>query len=263
MATAHLKELVPEPGQREIVFAGTRGGKSSYQDWEDRIIQQERPSCMQIIVDSKPRYRAEFEPFGYYKRRSAAYRYKSWAKGPTVPNSVVVNLWDRHPFRGLWRRPGEIAIMQSGDARDWKRMLLLLDRFCAKHIKDRERRIHVDEVMDFYSRNTWGIDPKNDVFYRASRAGGERNIGISLGAQKVNGMPPLVIDMASVIVLFHLRNDLEDMRILNKHGIPGRTSPVGDYVFRRYAILPGGRTSEPFTGRCKYPDWYLDQLAAA
>jgi hypothetical protein len=259
-----LADLIPGPGKREIVFGGTRAGKSSYMDWEARLVQKLRPSAMQILVDTKPRFRAEKESYGPANRyrRNAAYRYKSWAKGPVVPNSVVVDLWDRHPFRGLWRIPGEIAIMQSGDAADWRRMLQLLRMFAQKNIKDRERRVQVDEVMDFYGRNTWGIDPKNDVFYHLARAGGERNIGLSLGAQKVNGLPPLIIDMASVVVLFHLRNDAKDMRILNEHGIPGKESPRGDYVFQRYEIQPGGTASKPFTGKCVYPQSYLDQLAA-
>lgn len=216
---------------------------------------------MQILIDTKPRYRAETETFLYRMRRNAAYRYVDWQKGPVIPNSVVVNLWDEHPFRGLWRKPGEIAIMQSGDEEDWRRMLVLLNEFVKKQVKDRERRIQVDEVMDFYQRNTWGIDSKRDVFYRASRAGGERSIGLSLGAHRIQGIPQLVIDMASIVVLFHLRND-SDMRILNQHGIPGDKSPEGDYVFRRYEIQPGGKASEPITGRCDYPESYLSQLAA-
>lgn len=257
-----LADLVPASGQREILFAGTRGGKSSYLDWELRTIQHYRPEAMQLLIDTKPRFRAECEPVGYYKRRSAAWRYKDWAKGPTVPNSCLVNLWSPHPFRGLWRRPGELAIMQSGETADWKRMLQLADRFCKAHIGDRERRIVVDECLDFYQRNSWGIDPKNDVFYRAARAGGERNIGLSMGAHRVHGLPPLIIDMTNIIVLFHLRND-DDMKYLNAHGIPGKTSPKGNYVFRRYEIQPGGVASEPFVGRCNYSDAYLKQLAAA
>lgn len=258
----HLSDLVPKPGSRELLFAGTRAGKSSYIDWEIRCIQHYRPEAMQLLVDTKPRFRAETEPVGYVGRRSAAWRYRDWAKGPTVPNSVRVNLWDKHPFRGLWRKPGELAIMQSDDQREWRRMLQLIEGFCKAKVKDRERRISVDEALDFYLRNTWGIDPRNDPFYRAARAGGERNIGLSMGAHRVHGLPPLIIDMANVIVLFHLRNDT-DMRYLNEHGIPGKQSPKGDYVFRRYEIQPGGVAGEPFTGRCKYSDAYLNQLAAA
>ena len=259
-----MSDLVPAPGVTEMVYGTTRAGKSAYQEWIDRMIQQMRPNAMQIIADTKPRYRAETEPYGPGKRnrRKAAYRYKDWRKGPTIPNSVVIPIWDAHPFRGLWRKPGEIAIMQSGEERDWMRMLVLLNAFTRRQIKDRERRIHVDEVLDFYHRNTMAINSRNDVFYRIARAGGERNIGLSLGAQQVKGTPPLIRKMARIHVLFHLTNDREDMRILNGNGIPGDKSPEGNWVFRRWETQPGGAISPCLTGRCTYPDSYLEQLAA-
>lgn len=261
---AHIAELVPDPGKREIVFGGTRAGKSGYMEWITRHISETRPEAMQIIVDSKPRFRAETErmwmnPRG---RRNASYRYRSWAKGPVVPNSVVVDLYSDHPFKGLWRRPGEIAIMQSGEASDWTRMLVLLNAFVKAEIKGRERRIVADEVLDFYNRQSMSINQKNDVFYRASRAGGERNIGLSLGAHRVYGLPPLIMSMASVYVLFHLRHDA-DLRYLREYGVNEEKSPQENYVFRRYEVQPGGLVSPPFTGRCNYPQSYLDQLAAS
>lgn len=258
-----IADLCPGPGQREIVLGGTRAGKSAYQEWETRCIAKHRPSAMQIIVDTKPRFRAETERMRINpkKRKSAAWRYKSWAKGPVVPNSVLADIHDPHPFRGMWNEPGEIVIIQSGEASDWRRMLYLLNGFTKANIQDRERRIVVDEALDFYNRNTWGIDPRNDVFYRASRAGGERNIGISLGAHRVHGLPPLVLSMCSVFVVFHLRQD-KDMKYLWQYGIKDELSPEGNYVFRRYEVEPGGTVSEPFTGICEYPRSYLRQLAA-
>ena len=108
----------------------------------------------------------------------------------------------------------------------------------------------------FYQRNTFGIDPRNDVFYRAARAGGERGIGIDLGAHRVHGLPPLILQMASRVNLFHLRTDA-DMRYLREIGIKDATSPEGNWVFRQYQIQPGGTVSRPFTGRLHLPDWYM------
>lgn len=258
-----LVDLCPGPGQREIVFGGTRAGKSAYQEHETLCIAETRPSAMQVLIDTKPRFRAQYEPHPLwpYKRRDAAYRYESWSSGPMVPNSVVCDIYAAHPFRGMFRNPGEIVIMQSGEADDWRRMLVVLNGFVKANIKDRERRIIVDEALDFYQRNTWGISPRNDVFYRASRAGGERGIGISLGAHRVHGLPPLVLSMCSIFVVFHLRQD-SDMRYLRQYGIPDDTSPEGNYVFRRYEVEPGGTVSAPFTGICEYSQAYLNQLSA-
>jgi hypothetical protein len=256
----HISDLTPAEAEREGTFGGTRSGKSSYMDWQIREIQHSRPDAMQILVDSKPRYRAETVRGPFRKgRKNAAYLYTSWAKGPVLPNSVAVDLWDDKPFANLFR-PGEVVILQSGESSDWKRILTLLDAFVKANFKGRERRVIVDECLDFYQRNTWGIDPKNDVFYRIARAGGERNIGLGLGAHQVFGLPPLVLKMFSRVTLFHLRAD-SDMKYLQSIGIPDAKSPEGNYNFRQYHVQPGGTVSEAITGHLVLPEWYLAQLA--
>lgn len=148
----HISNITPKPAERVITFGTTRAGKSSLMEWEMRTIQAERPHCCQIIVDSKPRFRAETMRGPLRRgRRSAAHLYEDWAKGPVVPNSVLIDIWDEQPFKGLFAsdRPGEVAIMQSGEGEDWIRMLWLLKKFVGANIKGRERRIVVDECLDF------------------------------------------------------------------------------------------------------------------
>lgn len=259
----HIRELVPEPGQRELVAGKTGSGKSAFMDWETITIAEMRPVAMQLIVDTKPRFRAAKERMRYNPRgrMKADYRYRTWAKGPVIPNSVVADLNHPRPFRGLFQ-PGEPVIIQSGDAKDWMRMLLLLEGFVKAQIQDRERRVVVDEALDFYQRNSFGIWSKHDVFYRIARAGRERNVGMSLGAQELGPLPNLIINMASVVTIFHLGSD-SDMRYLHKHGIKADKSPEGNYLFDRYTVQPGGTMSEPMRGRCVYPESYLNQLSSA
>jgi hypothetical protein len=221
---------------------------------------------MQILVDTKPRFRAETEKHPWdprgRKRRDASWRYEHWNKGPEVPNSVLVDLWEDHPFRGLWHTPGEIAIMQSGNPAEWRRMLQLLTAFTDAHVKDRARHITADEVLDFYGRTTWSINQKNDVFYRASRAGRERLVGITLGAQRVYGLPIMVRNMFSRVTLYHLDED-KDMKYLNQNGIPDAASPKGDFIFKQWKKERGGPVGEPITARLRLPQAYLDQLSDA
>jgi hypothetical protein len=260
----HIKELCPGVGERHLIAGTTGSGKSAFQEWETVTVSDMRPDAMQLLVDTKPRYRAETErmSFNFRGRRSAAWRYKHWGKSPVLPNSVVADMSSPHPFRGLWTRPGEIVILQSGESQDWKRMLILLTAFARAQIKDRERRLVVDEILDFYQRNTFGIDMKHDVFYRTARAGRERGIGISLGAQRLRGLPPLIVAMLSRLTLFHLAID-SDMQYLRELGINDPNSPAGNFVFRHYTKQTGGVISAPIVGRCSYPQSYLDQLAAS
>jgi len=149
---AHITNLVPGPGERALTIGGTRAGKSAFQEWAMREVQYTRPDAMQLLVDSKPRYRAETERGRFRKgRKDAAYRYSSWSKGPIVPHSVVADIWDDKPFSNLWREPGEIVILQSGETDDWKRIIFLLDAFVKANIGGRERRVVVDECLDFTS----------------------------------------------------------------------------------------------------------------
>lgn len=257
-------EIVPEPGERHLIYGTSGSGKSCHVDSEMRYVQYFRPEAMQLLLDTKPRFRAETVrgKYNFRRRQDAGYLYRHWQKGPVIPNSVYVDIYAEHPFRGLWTRPGEIAIMQSGDANDWRRMLLLASRFAKVHVDGRERRLVADEVLDFYGRTTWSIKPDQDVFYLAARTGRERNIGIALGAQRVHGLPPLVRNMASRVTLYHLDED-KDMRYLNANGIPDGVSPRGNFAFRQWKKERGGTMALNTFGVLEYPESYLEQLVAA
>lgn len=258
-------DLVQGPGERHIIYGGTRTGKSSFMDWSIRHIQETRPDAWILVADTKPRFRAETQVVGPNNRyrRSAKKLYESWAKGPMLPNSVAMDLNSPHPFRGLWndKHPGEVAIMQSDDPTRWRQMVNLMQAFTAKKTA-KERLLVIDEGMDFYQRNSLGIDPRNDVILRAARAGGERNIGLMFGAHRPHGIPPLLNTLSSRVTLFYLRY-ARDMRYLWEMGIPeDENPPAGDYIFKQYSIKPGGVVSEPAKVRLALPDSYLDQLSA-
>lgn len=150
-----FSQLVPEPGERSLYFGTSRAGKSALMEWTLRHIQVTRPECMSVIVDTKPRFRAE-QAIGRFGRRvDASKMYESWEKGPLVPNSVVMDIHREKPFKGLWKEPGEVVIMQSGEEDDWLRMLDLLTAFCKAHIRGRERLMMVDECLDFTNATRW------------------------------------------------------------------------------------------------------------
>ena len=263
-----IDDFIPGPGERYILYGGTRTGKSSMADWTIRRIQETRPECAILIADTKPRFRASslINPRFYASRLDTGKEgtYKSWTAGPVLPNSVRVELSSSHPFRGLWdlgKHPGEAAIMQSDELADWRQMNLLMHEFVSRQWDGRERLLVVDEMLDFYQRNTLGIDARKDVILRTARAGGERNIGIMGGAHRPHGIPPLLNTLSSRVTLFHLRYDA-DMRYLWDMGIRDERSPEGNFVFKHYVIEPGGSVSAPVTARFRYPESYLAQLSA-
>jgi len=258
-----LAQLIPGEGERSIIAGGTRSGKSAFLEWSLRTVAEERPSGMNILVDTKPRYRAETMPSPVSPRHrvSAAKLYKNWTAGPMVPNSVRMNIWSDKPFAGLFNNPGEIVIMQGESQADWRRMLKILDHFVKVHKKDRERNAWVDEALDFYQRNSWGIDSRNDVFYRASRVGGERLIGLHLGLQELGPAPKMILKSATRCTLFHLVSDTDMKHLHTSMGIRDAVSPEGNYIFRQWLREPGGTISEPVTGKLELPESYLKQLS--
>lgn len=266
---AAMEQIVQGPGERHLIYGGTRTGKSSLMDWSIRHIQRTRPGAMILIADTKPRFRAQHLVSPRFKSRRKSTRemktYATWTSGPELPNSVRVDLDSVHPFRGLWdqkEHPGEVAIMQSDEASDWRTMNELMHEFVHTQRSGRERLIVVDEGLDFYQRNTLGIDARKDVILRTARAGGERNVGLMLGAHRPHGIPPLLNTLSSRITLFHLRYK-QDMKYLYEMGVdPEIDSPDGKYIFSQFTIEPGGKVSEPLTGTMKYPDSYLKQLSA-
>lgn len=248
------------------MYGGTRTGKSSFMDWSMRHISETRPNAMQLVADTKPRFRAEKIAYGPGNRwrKSAEKLYKGWASGPVLPNSVVVPMSDDKSFKGLWsdRYPGEIAVMQSDELSGWVRMNQLMNEFVKIQTTDGERLIVVDEGLDFYQRNTLGIDARRDVILRTARAGGERNIGLMFGAHRPHGIPPLLNTLSSRVTLFYLRFG-RDMRYLWEMGIPeDEFPPAGNYIFKQYTIKPGGVVSDPLKCRLALPDSYLKQLSA-
>lgn len=263
-----FSEFIPERAERTIIYGGTRSGKSSLADWIARNIQKTRPDAMILLLDTKPRFRAEMTAFGplLRMRRDAKELYSSWEAGPTFPNSVIMpldlDLTRENPFSGFYRKPGELAVLQSGTANDRPRMLEIARRFITINPKRRERLIWVNEGLDFYQRNSLGVVARNDVILDTARAGGERGIGLLFEAHRPKGIPPLLNMFSSRVFLFHLRY-AGDMRYLEDMGIPeDEEAPEGDYIFKHYKLQPGGTVSPAVIARMKYPQWYLNQLSS-
>lgn len=189
----NLSEITPGKADRALIIGGTRSGKSTLMDWFIRQMVHDRPKVQILLLDSKPRYRTEVERFGPGNRllRSSERYYRDWEQGPTIPNSVRVNLAQERPLERFWRPEDKlrVAVAQTEETTQRGRLLEIADSWYKTRMPRADRVFAVDELLDFYHRNTISVHSARDVPLKVMRAGGERGFGALYGAQRPKRSP--------------------------------------------------------------------------
>lgn len=216
--------------ERGLVIGGTGSGKSTLADqlgldWDRRYRHR---GGRRLIVDSKPRYRAEWQATG----RDAARRYRSWGHGNPVPGSVVV---DRPEDLDLvWKLGYRVAIVQRADDEPETvaiaRMIATVRRFLAQSKSTRPQLCQVDETLDFFHANG---APRggDDVLARIARAGRERGCALLAGSQRTRGIPATLMSELSKLYAFRL-DYVADAKRFQEMGAPPFPNPVQAHTFR-------------------------------
>lgn len=183
-----LDDISPGKADRALIIGGTRSGKSTLMDHFIRRAVKTRPNVQILLLDSKPRYRTEIERFGPQNRmaRDASRHYKDWEAGPTIPGSVRVNIDSENPLERFWRKddPCRIAVAQTELPTKRGRLLEIADDWYNVRVKQADRVLAIDELLDYYHRNSLSIHASRDVPLKVVRAGGERGFGALYGAQR-------------------------------------------------------------------------------
>lgn len=263
-----LSEITPKKAERALIIGGTRSGKSTLMDHFMREMVKERPHVQILLLDTKPRFRAEIERYGPGNRfvRDADYHYKDWESGPVVPGSYRVNIHASEPLHRMWTPEDRcrIAIAQTELPTERRRLLQIADSWYNVRQKRADRVLAVDELLDHYYRNSLSIAADTDAPLKVVRAGGERGFGGLYGAQRPKGLPPQITEELSVLYLFHLRYSA-DIKYLWDMGIPTDIEPPGedqgDYAFHIIRIRPGGKCEFDRTCRLRLSEAYLNELS--
>jgi hypothetical protein len=260
-----LDEIAPKKGQRALILGGSRSGKSVLEDMLMRHAVKARPNIEQLLLDSKPRYRAEIERYGPGNKmvRSAGKHYGDWEPGPTVPGSYRLNIHADEPLKGYWKKddPCRIIIAQTSEETERHKLLEIANRWFQTRKPSADRMLVVDELMDFYHVNGGSISPSNNVPLKVARAGGERGFSALFAAQRPRGIPVQITEELSLLYLFHLRFE-QDMKYLWENGVPTSVFPPDeDWAFRLIAIKPGGKADDLGLFRLRLEDWYTAQLS--
>lgn len=257
-----LRDIAPAKGKRVLVLGGSRSGKSVAIDMLLRCVIMLRPKVEVLLLDTKPRFRAEIEKVGPYVR-SAEHNYTDWEKGPVVPGSYRMDIHADNPLKGYWKPndPCRVVIAQTEEETERPLLLKIGTKWFNIQKRGADRLLVVDELLDFYHSNAVSIDPRNNVPLKVNRAGGERGFSGLYGAQRPKGLSLQLVEEMTLLLLFHLKYE-DDMRYLYQMGLPRSvTQPDEDYVFKLVKFNPGGRAEYLGEFRLKLYDWYLRQLS--
>jgi hypothetical protein len=270
----NIDEITPQKGERALILGGSRSGKSVLLDHLRENIVIQRPQVQQLLLDTKPRFRAEIERTGPGNRiiREASRHYKDWEKGPIVPGSYRLDINEGN-LKPYWKEkdPCRTVILQTDDSNKRGRLLEIANGWFETRSRFADRVLIADELLDFYHGNGVCIS-RHNVPLKVNRAGGERGFGGLYGAQRPKGIPIQITEELSILYLFHLRFE-SDMKYLYENGVPTHIKPPKDdcgdrictcgkrYNFRMIRINPGGQAQDMGLFKLNPSPSYLSQLS--
>lgn len=234
---------------RGIAVGGTGSGKSTLCENLVEHALWRYPELRCLIVDSKPRFRGQWETSGI----SAARRYRNWDHGTAIPDSYVL------PLKGgdmglsdVWRLKGRVAIAQTDvddpeDVGQLKKMTDAVQSFLRAARASIPTLLFVDEVMDFFTVQGQS-KTKSDAILRVYRAGRERGMGGLVATQRPRGIPTQLVQEANKLYLFKLRNE-RDVDHLEEFGTPEDMYdevPTQNHIFYYFDHEEGSSTAGHF-----------------
>lgn len=171
------------------------------------------------VVDSKPRYRAEWTIQGIRPR------YSSWVKGDTLRGSVAINDVEHLRDAELISRCCVFqSIRTNGQPVDdyEEQAAELAQRVFRSSGPRRPTLLYVDETYDL-AGPTGLVDRR---LLRTVRAGRERDMAVLMGAQRPRSIPLPILTEATKVYAFRLEF-LDDRKYLVRHGMELRAQPQG------------------------------------
>lgn len=223
MSAADIKLRVTDHGADRATLVGATGtGKSTLAAWLLTQFRNDYPESRIIVMDTKPRWRAQY----LWDGGTAERRYKRMAVGDTIPGSMALERPDEWPL--VWDRhvnPTQTVVCQNVRATQRANIQFqtwAAEKFFRTQDAKRPSIIYFDEGMDFYT--TSGSARGSDIVQRCYRAGREMNLVTMFGSQRPISINKQILSECNYLACFALDNRA-DVRRLWEYGWPKTELP--------------------------------------
>jgi len=208
--------------ERALLLGGTGSGKTTLETLLLSDFYTRYKTARILILDSKPRYRADFLVTGISAKR----RYRHWtpvSKGgdPALPGSVVID--SPNDLDLAWRQ-SRIVIAQCDHAAERWRLVECAEKFYNSARHTRPQLLCVDETADFFHINGSPIAGSTDALVRIARSGRERGTAALYCSQRARSLPSSIIEEMSQLYLFVL-DGVADLKRCYEMGAPTELQP--------------------------------------
>lgn len=221
-----IQDIALNAGERGIILGMTRTGKSTLAEQLIEVWRQKYDRSRTILLDSKPRFRAQWELDG--RPTSMSRRYAKWDWGEVIPGSVVIPLVNpRQELKLAWSLKYTCVIAQINRRSDIYRLDMTLQAAYEDRAKGRPLFFYADELNNFFRPGTGG-HKASDGIIMALTSGGERSVAFLGAAQRPRHIS--VEAMESMTKLYWFYTSFKDD---NKHlmdmGVPPTAKPPNHY----------------------------------
>jgi hypothetical protein len=224
--------------ERGLFVGTTRTGKSTLGAvLLDNWVQRDTNS-LTLLVDPKPRFKAQYDQTGL----PAAWRYRSWRKGTTIPHSYrlqpgangtdLARLFEIARANTPKNRGAVIIAQPSGHhIASWYPWLnYCIHEFYGLANKKRWLYLYVDELLAFLRASR----SLHTGVIQVITAGGERGIGFLGGTQRPRWIAVEAMTELTKLYLFRIDTWL-DLKHLREMGLPPTfRAPDEDHIFNYF-----------------------------
>lgn len=214
-------------GQRGIILGMTRVGKSTLAEQLIAGWRAKYPQARTIILDSKPRFKAEHELDG--RTTNMSKRYRQWDHGAFVPGSVVLPLKNiASEVKMAWSLKYNTIVAQIADRRDiWKLDEALREVYLNRQPK-RPLFVYADELNNFFRAEGRRA---HHTIVTILTSGGELSVAFLGAAQRPRNISIEAVESMTKCYWFFTPYG-EDIKHLKDMGVPSHArSPRNFYQF--------------------------------